>query len=249
MTVWAPHVPATDDPAFLYTATRDMLWAAFAATRGLEPVRRRGFVAVDGPPGGRRWVLMLTPGPGPGDLAELAALVGGGGRILVEDPFGATDMAALGLTPEQLPLMIRRGGPLPPPAGPRVVRVGDDAELRAAERVIVCGFPLRDYLPYRPGRLLPPALLARGGIDVFLAELDGVPVGAGIAAGDGAASGVYWVTTLPEYRSRGVGRAIMRAILRHRDGAPVVLTSSPEGQPLYESLGFAVAGQAVWWKN
>ncbi|MDT7801366.1 MAG: hypothetical protein QOI78_4799 [Actinomycetota bacterium] len=31
----------------------------------------------------------------------------------------------------------------------------------------------------------------------------------------GGVGGAYWVATLPEHRSKGVGRALMHAVLRH----------------------------------
>ena len=52
---------------------------------------------------------------------------------------------------------------------------------------------------------------------------------------------VYNVATDPAYRRRGLSRACMTALLEWfaRSGAEVVdLRASPEGEPLYASLGF-----------
>ncbi|MGI5238212.1 GNAT family N-acetyltransferase [Dactylosporangium sp. CA-139066] len=59
--------------------------------------------------------------------------------------------------------------------------------------------------------------------------------------------GVYWVTTMPRFRSRGMGRALMHALLRRFGDRPVTLTASRLGRPLYESLGFEPLGDAHWW--
>jgi GNAT superfamily N-acetyltransferase len=45
----------------------------------------------------------------------------------------------------------------------------------------------------------------------------------------------------PEHRRRGLARALMTAMLdwcKHERMAKVVLHASPDGRPLYESLGF-----------
>jgi ribosomal protein S18 acetylase RimI-like enzyme len=52
---------------------------------------------------------------------------------------------------------------------------------------------------------------------------------------------VYSVATDPAYRRRGLSRACMTALLEWfaRSGADVIdLRASPEGEPLYSSLGF-----------
>ncbi|WP_410674868.1 GNAT family N-acetyltransferase [Amycolatopsis sp. cmx-4-68] len=60
--------------------------------------------------------------------------------------------------------------------------------------------------------------------------------------------GVYWVTTRPEHRSKGVGLALMHAVLRHFDDLPVTLTASRAGKALYDKLGFTTLGDAHWWR-
>jgi ribosomal protein S18 acetylase RimI-like enzyme len=62
------------------------------------------------------------------------------------------------------------------------------------------------------------------------------------------AVGVYWVTTLPEHRSRGVGRALMNGVL-NEFSRPATLSATRAGIPLYESLGFTVVTSATWWSN
>src|SRR5882672_6936801 len=53
----------------------------------------------------------------------------------------------------------------------------------------------------------------------------------------------------PEHRRRGLARALMTAMLdwcKHERMAKVVLHASPDGRPLYESLGFVQTNEMRW---
>lgn len=54
---------------------------------------------------------------------------------------------------------------------------------------------------------------------------------------------VYWLVTDPKYRSRGIARGMMSALLGRYRGTDVVLVSTDEGRPLYDSLGFVEVGR------
>ncbi len=64
---------------------------------------------------------------------------------------------------------------------------------------------------------------------------------------------VYNVATDPAYRRRGFSRACMNALLRwydHRGLRVVFLHASPDGRPLYTSLGFTLLEDpAMRWVN
>jgi GNAT superfamily N-acetyltransferase len=76
---------------------------------------------------------------------------------------------------------------------------------------------------------------------LYLATLDGEPVGTtSVFLGAGVA-GVYFVMTVPEVRGRGIGAAVTIAGLRPALAAGYevgVLTSSPLGRKVYERIGF-----------
>jgi ribosomal protein S18 acetylase RimI-like enzyme len=53
----------------------------------------------------------------------------------------------------------------------------------------------------------------------------------------------------PEFRRQGVARALMQALLhwcRTQDIPRIVLHATPNGQPLYESLGFKLRGEMIY---
>ncbi|GAB2457093.1 hypothetical protein GCM10027187_26450 [Streptosporangium sandarakinum] len=243
-------------PLLLANRNAAALWTALAQARGNELVQRPGFVGVRGSERGGTRILLLGPDPDEGDLAALTELVRSrrDGKVVVEDQFGAVDMGDLGLTPRRLPVMIRdtappgsAGGTSPSSSAMEVVRADSPDLLETVERVVAHGFPLSGFLPWHPGEVFPRTMLERRDVEFFLITRDGVPAGACMVILDGAVGGVYWVTTLPEHRSRGVGRALMHAVLERLSGLPVTLTAATAGKPLYDSLGFDVITQATWW--
>ncbi|MFD1151297.1 GNAT family N-acetyltransferase [Saccharothrix hoggarensis] len=231
--------------ASLHLAVRNaaVLTTGLARTRGHDLITRAGFLAMSGPTLLR--VLALRPDPDPDDVAELELLVKRAeARVVVEDSFGAIDGAALGLTSRNLPVMIRPHTPVPPPDF-EVERVRTPGEWAVAEQVVVDGFPMPGF---PTGNALPVALLDREGFAVHTIRRDGEVAGACLTVEADGAVGVYWVTTLPEHRSRGVGRALMQAVINEFP-VPMTLSAARAGRPLYESLGFSVVTEAVWWSN
>lgn len=56
--------------------------------------------------------------------------------------------------------------------------------------------------------------------------------------------GIYSLGTLPQYRNRGYGEALLRAAVRLcPPGLPLVLESTAAGYPLYRRLGFREVGK------
>ncbi|WP_190155566.1 GNAT family N-acetyltransferase [Streptomyces litmocidini] len=223
------------------------LWTATGRCRGHEVVRRRGFVAVDGDERAGLRILIQEPGLDPAEVDELSELARrAAGPVHAEDPFSSTDLSHLGMRSWQMPVMLRRPGPVGEPALD-VIRVRRTEDLRAAEQIVIEGFELDGFTPYRPGELFPASLIEQPGVDVFLASHDGVPAGASVSVVDDGIGSHYWVGTSPAFRSRGVGRAVMLGSLAHLADLPVTLTASKLGRPLYESLGYTVAAPSTWW--
>ncbi|MCU7824675.1 GNAT family N-acetyltransferase [Kitasatospora sp. DSM 101779] len=187
-------------------------------------------------------------------------------RLCLEDPYGLLDLrphgceASLGQA-----VMVREPGGGTAADGPGAAasprgRRGEPAgrltvvgalqpeELAAVERVIVDGFPMPARLPVVRGAMLPPGLLDAPGYRAWLARVDGCPAGACVSYDDGTAVGVYSVATLPEHRSRGIGRALVAAALAAHPDRVATLTSTLLGEPLYRRLGFTEHGVARWWR-
>ncbi|MFF0476545.1 GNAT family N-acetyltransferase [Streptomyces sp. NPDC004284] len=222
-------------------------WIATGRCRGHEVIRRRGFVAVDGDERAGLRVLIQETDLDPGELAELSELVRrAAGPVNVEDPFGSTDLSHLGMRNWQMPVMLRTPGPVGEPVLD-VFRVQRPEDLQAAEQIVIEGFELDGFMPYRPGELFPTALMEQPGVDVFVASHDGVAVGACVSVVEDGVGSHYWVATSSAFRSRGVGRAVMLGSLAHLADLPLTLTASKLGRPLYESLGYTVAAPSTWW--
>ncbi|MFI8202041.1 GNAT family N-acetyltransferase [Streptomyces sp. NPDC085937] len=150
--------------------------------------------------------------------------------------------ASYGLTEfHPQPLMVRRPdqGLPPEPAidGLRVRAVSVD-EFDLYARTVAEGFEA----PHEAFRVLTePSLDKIDGLKLYLAELDGVPVGTGMTAISGDLNGIFNITTLPPYRRRGYGKVVTMEMVRagFAAGAPTAyLYASPMGEPVYQSAGF-----------
>ena len=249
-----PDTPPIDDATALRLSVRNAaaFWSAIARTRGHELVQRPGLLAVLGGPRAGLRILLLGRTLDIEARTTIDELVGrnAGLPVTIEDQFAATDFAHLGLGPISLPVMSRRPAPAPtgdPAAGITVSVVGTVEQVRAAEDVVVHGFPLQRMQPLTPGEAFPDDLLWYPGVRLFLAASDGSAAGACLTVDEGTCGGVYWVTTLEEQRSKGIGRAVMQAALAPLESSPVSLTATAAGEPLYRAVGFRTVGLATWW--
>lgn len=235
----------------------EALWHAFAAARGHHVVDEPVWLVVDaGSDVGGTRVILRRAVVGGADLTSLSRLVESASRpICVEDPFAAIDLRAQGLAPGSLSVM--EAGPLTADAIPAVDRVDivvrrvqERRQLLDVDRIVVDGFPLATYQPYRPGRMLSAELLKMPHVSVFAAELLGEPAGACMTVKDArGVGGVYWVTVLPAHRSAGIGRALMLAAMRDLVGMLMILSATPQGEPLYRKLGFETSLVSTYWQG
>jgi GNAT superfamily N-acetyltransferase len=248
------RLPAVEG-AELYADNAAAMWVSLAPWSRPVPGTAPGVAAVDLPAQrGGRVILRWRGAAGSRQPVALVRALGLHGRVVVEDSFG--DLAPrrhgiardAGVTVDRMPLMLRPAGSGPPGNSAAVVHVTDQESLVQAERVIVDGFPRPALQPYRPGRMLPPWVLATPGWRTWLAYRHGRPAAACCTYDDGATLGVYWLAVLPEHRSAGLGRAIMCAALAASPGRPAVLVATAVAVPLYSSLGFAAVAEAVWYR-
>lgn len=131
----------------------------------------------------------------------------------------------------------------PAPDGLLVERVADEAGLAAWESVLASGFGEGEREArwvasiYRAAGYAAPASPWRH----FLARIDGVPVGTATTYLAAGVVGLYFVSTTPAARRRGVGAAVTLAALHDARelGCRVgVLQSSAAGRSVYAGLGF-----------
>jgi GNAT superfamily N-acetyltransferase len=239
--------------AEMYARNAAAMWESRAPWSRVVPGQLPGASVVEVPAQSATRVILRRPSAAdPGPIGALMAQAGERGRVVVEDSFGALVLPAAGdITVDRMPVMVRPADGTGPLAGPRirVVQAADEATLAQAERVIVDGFPQRALQPYRPGRSLPPLVLTVPGWRTWLAYRGREPAAACCTYDNGAAVGVYWLATLPEHRSHGLGRAVLSAALAACPGRPAALVATAAGGPLYSSLGFRAVSQAAWYRK
>ncbi|MEU4173349.1 GNAT family N-acetyltransferase [Streptomyces sp. NPDC026665] len=191
------------------------------------------------------------------NLAEIKNLAGRA-REVAEVPWGlqargepTRDLcvlaADLGLTASsQSPFMTRSlAGDSAIPLATETLHVrrvsGEEHELYAA--VLAAGFeaPLEIFTA-----ISPPSALDAPAMTAYLGEVDGEPVATAFAVRVRDYVGVFNISTLPQFRRGGYGRAITAAVLRDaRDAgaSTAFLLSSDMGFRVYESLGFRTTTQ------
>ncbi|MBE1604676.1 GNAT family N-acetyltransferase [Actinopolymorpha pittospori] len=179
------------------------------------------------------------------DLADSAKEAGFPWSIQVRGeptPLVTEVAAAHGLTRRNaMPLMIRWPDEGPPPQsdhGALRVRAVPADQLGAYTRLLEDGFEA----PHGTFEVMAsPSLAEMPGITFYLAEVDGVPVGTGMASVSEDLLGIFNITTLPRYRRRGYGRALTLEIAREgyvAGATTAYLYASKMGARVYESAGF-----------
>jgi ribosomal protein S18 acetylase RimI-like enzyme len=85
----------------------------------------------------------------------------------------------------------------------------------------------------------------------YLGYLDGTPVATSIRIRTGDIAGIYFVSTVPEFRRRGFGDAMTRRAIsdgRSTGCTTAYLQASKMGRPIYERMGFRVLEEYSEWK-
>jgi GNAT superfamily N-acetyltransferase len=84
--------------------------------------------------------------------------------------------------------------------------------------------------------------------EVFVADIDGEPVGASACIAFNGTGWIGAVGVVPEARNQGIGGALTDvavAWLRQAGADPVLLQATALGRPVYERLGFVAEGEYV----
>ena len=174
------------------------------------------------------------------------------GLLLLSDAAGAdarTVAEAAGLVSVgRMPLMALSARHLDEPSTRLTVRrVVNAPDLSAANRVMAEAFDL-------PGEAVeqafPAAILEVCDVQVFLV-LDGEkPVGALQATLGEGITGIWSMSTLPEYRRQGIARTGLGHVLNERFAMgcqAALLIATEAGKPLYDAFGFRVEEWCDVW--
>jgi len=149
-------------------------------------------------------------------------------------------------------MVLRARLPDPPPrAGVTVERVREEAEFDDVVRVAQAawasvGLPPAETaaLLARPDRMLAPHLVWA------LARHDGRPAAAAMALCSHGVAGIYWVSTVPEARRRGLAEAVTRAVGNAGFDAGMrvaALQASAMGHPVYLRMGYQTVSYTRWY--
>ncbi len=126
------------------------------------------------------------------------------------------------------------------PDDPRLVDILSDEQMKKLAVVWNNGRDANNYQPILPAHNIAPALVQR-----FI-EIDGEPAAYGRAILVDGNALLCDVNAFPNYRRRGLGRAIMESLhagLARAGATRVVLTATEMGLPLYEQLGYRTLAQ------
>jgi hypothetical protein len=204
---------------------------ALPAEDALE--RALGYFAAEGQ--GRAFTLWVRGDPD-ADLLELAQ---------------AEKLTQLSELPSPWMLLRRPLPEVPTPAGVELLRVRDEAELRelvevARQAWAPVGLPPDETaaLLARPDRMLAPHLIW------YLARVDGRGAAAAMAICSHGVAGIYWVSTVPTARRRGLGDLVTRAAgnAGFEAGMRVAaLQASQMGFPVYRRMGYETVAWTRWF--
>lgn len=118
-----------------------------------------------------------------------------------------------------------------------VSRATDDAALDEFVAVFSSVFGRSEAIATQAYRPLVPD----DGAELFLGRVDGRAVACGVLSRTGPVAGVYAIGVVEEFRGRGIGECMTRAVLRagRNAGCQIgALQSTEMARPLYEKLGF-----------
>jgi GNAT superfamily N-acetyltransferase len=147
------------------------------------------------------------------------------------------------------PLMVRPAQPIAVEQLPGVeIRpVTDAASAYDWEHTLVHAYPEPGLQPFRAGCFLPERALAAEGWRYWVGYLDGTPVGTASAFVGPRHVDVQMISTMPQARGRGVGRALTLTATLADPALPAMLISSDLGRGVYERLGYIPLLRYTLW--
>lgn len=89
------------------------------------------------------------------------------------------------------------------------------------------------------------ARISSGSLASYIGYYHNKPVAAGMMINHGAIASLHWISTLPQFRKKGVSSVLTQTMLLEALNAKcsqIVLLSSKMGKPIYKRLGFVDCG-------
>lgn len=181
-----------------------------------------------------------------------------GRETWVYDCGAARDLGRVGFEKQwENPWYLRPPGPVVSPVASPVLPAGlvietvtNAAQLADFEQATWQGFeesesPFPEREPYSQH---PLATLDVPGMVYLNARREGQVVASTIVHLTGDMLGIYGLSTLPQFRRRGYGRALVRASVALRPDLPASVYPDPVTVPIYTDLGFVRGGAIAVWR-
>ncbi|MBN2241037.1 MAG: GNAT family N-acetyltransferase [Dehalococcoidales bacterium] len=142
----------------------------------------------------------------------------------------------------------------PPVTGLEIVEIRDAEQLELWTRTEVLGFNREPEVLEPSIRWFSTTMEYKLPVRFYLAYLDGKPAATSMIVSAEGVGGIYYVATLPEFRNRGIGRAVtLKALEAAREAGYRIgtLQASAMGEPVYRGMGFRKTGelQAYRWSE
>lgn len=171
-----------------------------------------------------------------------------GGPFLVFSSWPTPDLSEHGFTRVGHPPLMFRSPTPPPPPLPHVeiARVTDDDGLAAFEQTLIEAYPVEEMQPWVRGSLLGSGILETSW-HLYVARIDGRVVATAGAWVTDRLVIVELVSTRPEARGTGVGRAVTAAAGAAGADRPAMLIASDLGRGVYEGLGYRSLLRETLW--
>ncbi len=159
----------------------------------------------------------------------------------------------LGLMPKREPGsagMITEHRLAPPeiPPGLVVSKVSTNEEAADFTHVVGTAFGLAAAISQLA--IGPLAELTKPNVEAFLVRDEDKPVAAGLVIIEQGVAGIYYISTIPEARGRGLGELCTRITTNagfDLGARAVILQASVMGEPLYERLGYKTITRYRWY--